>query len=102
MRIQDMSPEQVRRLSLLIAVLGIAVCITVGYFAARNEVTGQATYVRPGRGSGRSEHVTRAQAPAKFREATNNLWAVSVFSLILSVGGFVFYRQLGDRIETCV
>jgi hypothetical protein len=94
-----MSPEQIRKLSLLIAIVAIVSCIFVGYFAARNEMTGTATYVRPGRGSGRSEHVTREKAPAKFRQATNNLWAVSVFSLLIGIGGFVFYRQLGDRIE---
>jgi hypothetical protein len=99
MRIQDMSPEQIRKLSLLIAIVALLSCIIVGYFAARNEMNGTATYVRPGRGGGRSEHVTRTGAPAKFREATNNLWAVSGFSLFIGFGGFVFYRQLGDRID---
>jgi hypothetical protein len=61
-------------------------------------MTGTATYVRPGRGSHRSEHVTRADAPVKFRKATNELWAVRVFSLLISSGGIVFYRKLGDRI----
>src|SRR6476620_2805906 len=99
MRIQDMSPEQIRKLSLFIAIVAILSCIVVGYFAARNEMTGTATYVRPGRGSGRSEHVTRSEAPVKFRAATNNLWAISVFSLLIGIGGFAFYRKLGDRID---
>jgi hypothetical protein len=94
MRIQDMSPEQIRKLSQFIAIVAIISCILVGYFAARNEMTGTATYVRPGRGGHRSEHVTRADAPLKFRKATNELWAASVFSLLIGIGGFVFYRRL--------
>jgi hypothetical protein len=94
-----MSPEQIRKLSLFIAVVGIVSCTVVGYFAARNEMTGTARYVRPGRGSGRSERVTRTEAPVKFRQATNNLWAISVFSLLIGIGGFAFYRQLGDGLD---
>jgi hypothetical protein len=94
-----MSPEQIRKLSLLIAIVAIMSCLLTGYFAARNEITGTATYVRPGRGSGRSEHVRRAEAPAKFRAATNDLWAMSVFSLLIGIGGFVFYRRLDGRID---
>jgi hypothetical protein len=99
MRIQDMSPVQIRKLSLFIAIVAIISCFIAGYFAARNEMTGTATFVRPGRGSGRSEHVTRVEAPVKFRKATNELWAASVFSSLISIGGFVFYRKLGDRLE---
>lgn len=68
----------------------------LGYQAIRNEVTGTATYHQSFGRSGRSEEVTREAAPAKFREATNFLWAGCILGAVGGAIGFHFYRKLDD------
>ena len=68
----------------------------LGYRAASNEVSGTATYHHGlGRGSW-SEQVTRGASPAKFREATNFLWAGSIFCVLGGALAFGFSRKLDD------
>jgi hypothetical protein len=81
----------------LFAAIGALVLSGVlGYQAASNEVRGTATYHHGfGRGS-RSEQVTREASPAKFREATNLLWAGSIVCVMGGAIAFRFYRKLDD------
>ena len=82
---------------------GKARCAAVGalmlsgllaFEAASNEFSGTATYHRGfGRGS-RSEAVTIQSSPAKFRAATNLLWAWSVGSFLVGAGVFAISRRL--------
>jgi hypothetical protein len=78
----------------LVISIGALVCGAVlGYHAAANELSGTATYLHGiGRGS-RSEPVTRAASPSKFREATNLLWGFTLLCAFASAGTFVFYRK---------
>jgi len=69
----------------------------LGYQAVFNEVSGTATYHHGfGRGS-RSEQVTREASPAKFREATNFLWAGSIICVL---GGTIAFR-LSRKLDDC-
>jgi hypothetical protein len=79
----------------LVVCAAAAICSAlVAYHAFASEKTGRANYVHwRGRG-GWSEPVTREGSPARFREAANNTWAVSLFLFMVSGGCFIFYRKL--------
>ena len=79
----------------LVAGIAAAICgAMVAYHAFSFEKTGRANYHHwRGRGAW-SEPVTREESPARFREATNNTWALSVFLVLVSGGCFIFYRKL--------
>ena len=94
----DASPTHVRRVALVVAIVGLIVCGLNAYWAASNEMTGTAVYSVGLRSSTRSEHVTRESSPAKFRQATNRLWVGSGFSLVVSVGAFRFFRKIDDNV----
>jgi hypothetical protein len=66
----------------------------LGYQAVSNEVNGKATYHRMMGRSSRFEEVTREASPAKFRAATNVVWAGSILSLLTGAVAFSFYRKL--------
>jgi hypothetical protein len=75
---------------------GVIVGVVLGYQAASNEINGIATYHhRFGRHSLR-ESVTRQSSPVKFREATNSLWAGSVFCITGAAAAFYLARKLDD------
>ncbi len=54
---------------------------------------------RIGRGTVRSEKVTREDSPLKFREATNLIWGLSGFCLVVSVASFWFYRKVDADLD---
>ena len=67
-----------------------------GYKAASNEVSGTAIYHHGVGRRSRSEQVTREASPAKFREATNFLWAGSIVCVLGGAIAFHFSRKLDD------
>lgn len=79
----------------LIVCVAAALCgALVAYRAFSCEKTGHANYRHwSGRG-GWNEPVTREGSPAKFRAATNNTWAMSLFLVMVSGGCFILYRKL--------
>ena len=96
----DLSPPGVRRTSLFIAIVAALVAGTVGYHAVTNEIHGTAIYHKPtGLRGSVSEPVTREVEPAKFRAATNMLWAITIFAGALSAVGVGFYRKLNECAE---
>jgi hypothetical protein len=64
--------------------------------AASNEIGGTATYHHGFGRRSRSEQVTREASPAKFREATNFLWAGSILCVLAGAIAFGFSRKLDD------
>ena len=79
----------------LIIAIGAIICSSVlAYHAASNEITGQAVYYRGWRSG--QEPVTREECPAKFREATNLKWALSIFCAGIGTITFMFRRRLED------
>ena len=92
----DTSPNYVRALALLVAIVGALVGGMVAYHAARNEITGKAIYHRPRSKGSNPEPVTREDSPAKFRQATNSLWLISGFPLVVAAIGLIFFRKLDD------
>src|SRR5205809_5843383 len=97
----DLSPRSVRTRAIVVAIGGLIIGGILAYHAASNEVTGTATYRTYSRGvyrgsGGRSEKVTREDSPSKFREATNLLWGLRGFCLIVSVASLWFYRKLDE------
>ena len=96
----DLSPPGVRRTSLFITIVAALVAGTVGYHAVTNEIHGTAIYHKPtGLRGSVSEPVTREVEPAKFRAATNMLWAITIFAGALSAVGVGFYRKLNEYAE---
>ena len=82
--------------AILTAVVAVIWSGIFAYQATTNEITGQAVYWH-GLGIGsRKEPVTREMSPAKFREATNLKWALSIVCVSVGVGAFLFYRKSGD------
>jgi hypothetical protein len=81
-----------RRFALAVYIVATIIVAVAGYFALRNEMTGIATYHRGIKGS-KSETVTRENAPAKFRDATNEKWELSIISLVVAVGSFVIIKR---------
>lgn len=80
----------------LFVAIGALICAGfLAWQAASNELSGTAIYRGVGRGS-RVELVTRQLSPAKFREATNFLWAGSIVALFAGVVAFNLYRKLDD------
>src|SRR5439155_26859114 len=79
----------------LFVAIGALICTGLfAYRAGSNELTGKAIYYRSvGTRAGRSEPVTRKDSPAKFREATDFLWAESVGCLLVGIVAFNFYRK---------
>ena len=87
------SPTASRQL--IVCAIAIALCSAlVAYKARTSEVTGKATYFN---GHGRwflgTEMVTREDSPARFRQATNETWAASLFLAMVSGGCFMFNRK---------
>jgi len=76
--------------ALVTAIAAIFFCAVFGYQAASNEITGKAIYHKLVVRGSLPEPVTREASPAKFREATNLLWGLSIFCAFVSVGGFTF------------
>jgi hypothetical protein len=64
------------------------------YRAASNEISGTAKYL-PGI-RGKSITITRADSPAKFRELTNQNWAIGGCCLIVGGLGLIYGRKLDD------
>ncbi len=92
----DASPTHVRRVALVVALTALVFCGVNAYRAVSNELTGEAIYRIGMRHTVRHEHVTRESSPAKFRQATNFIWVSSGFSMMVSIGAFVFYRKIDD------
>jgi hypothetical protein len=90
-----LSPDSSARF--LIGTIGAIICGSFfAYQAGANEITGRAVYHH---GYGRSswpEPVTREESPAKFREATNLKWTLSIFCLGIGTVTFLFHRRLED------
>jgi hypothetical protein len=82
--------------SLLVAIAMITCSAVIGYNAASNEFTGTAVYHVTKERRITPVFVTRQSAPEQFREATNMLWGVSIFFLLLSAISFKFYRALAE------
>jgi hypothetical protein len=81
----------------LFAAIGAVVLGGVlGCQAASNEVSGTAIYHHGFGRRSRSELVTREVSPAKFREATNVLWAGSIICVLGGAIAFGFSRKLDD------
>ena len=94
----DASPTRVRRIVLLVAIGALILAGNAIYSAASSEITGTATYhVGIGR-QHRGERVTRNESPKKFRIATNLNWGWGAFFCLVSVGSFLFYRNLDDTL----
>ena len=107
----DESPRSARRRAIFVAIVALIksfrrranlvpiVALILGgvlaYQAVSSEITGKTS-----RGVGRSgawrrnEVFTREDSPSKFREATNFLWGLSGFCLIVSVVSFRYYRKI--------
>ena len=79
--------------ALIIAIGAMFFCSLFGYLAASNEITGKAVYHHWAVRGSRPEPVTHADSPAKFREATNLIWACSLFSALVSACFFACYRK---------
>src|SRR6267142_1825310 len=92
----DASPKTIRRTAVLVAIASLMVSLFLAYRGLGNELSGKAFYSTGARGRG--EIVTREEAPAKFRQATNLLWASSIFSLTMSVISIIFYRKIDDNL----
>ena len=93
----DTSPKSVRRIALLVAVVAFLFSGITSYHAAHNEITGTAIYRRPTGAKGSTpEPVTRESSPTKFRSATNSLWMMGGFSLMVAIIGITFFRKLND------
>ena len=71
--------------------------LVLGYYAASKEVTGTAIYHQGFGRVSRSERVTREVSAAKFREATNFLWAGSIFAVAVAAIAF----SLSCKIDSC-
>jgi hypothetical protein len=82
--------------ALFAAIGGLVLSGVFGYQAASNEISGTAIYHQGFRRGSRSEHVTREASPAKFREATNFLWAGSIICVLGGAITFRFSRKLDD------
>jgi hypothetical protein len=81
----------------LFAVIGFVILSGVlGVRAASNEISGNAIYHHGFGRRSRSEQVTRDISPAKFREATNFLWAGSIICVLAGAIAFRFSRKLDD------
>lgn len=79
----------------LVVGIAAAVCSAlVAYHAFSFEKTGRANFHHWRARGGWSEPVTREESPAKFRQATNNTWALSLFLAMVSGGCFILYRKL--------
>ena len=91
----DKSPGSARRRAIFVAIVALFLSGIFAYEAGSNEITGKAT---PGVGRGRlwrrNEVFTREDSPSKFREATNLLWGLSGFCLIVSVVSLKCYRKI--------
>ena len=100
---RDLSPGSVGWRAILVAIGALIFGGILAYHALSNEVTGMATYRtyggRIGRGTVRSEKVTREDSPLKFREATNFIWGLSGFCLVVSVASFWFYRKIDEDLD---
>lgn len=78
------------------AAIGAIVCaLAFAYNAASNEITGTATYRSVAKAE-KSELVTRASSPAKFRSATNLLWGASLFCLMVGAGTWKLHQWMED------
>jgi hypothetical protein len=82
--------------ALVVAIATLACCVVIGYNAASNEFTGTAVYHVHKERRSTPVWVTRRSDPEKFREATNMLWAVSGFFLVISAISFKFHRSLNE------
>jgi len=81
----------------LVVAISTIICSTViGYYAASNEFTGTAVYHATKERRITPVFVTRQSDPKKFRQATNMLWAVSGFFLMISAISFKFYWSLAE------
>ena len=65
----------------------------LAYHAARNEITGTATYHASFGKHSTAEAVTRDSSPAKFRVATNLLWGAGIVCLGVAAVTFTCYRK---------
>ncbi len=77
-----------------VCIVATIVAISTGYFAAKSEMTGVATYHYPGGKTSKSETVTRESAPSKFHDATNTLWEISMFGVAGAVASFLVYKKI--------
>jgi hypothetical protein len=90
-----------RRFMLVVCFGAAIIAVATGYHAAKDEMTGVATYYKStGKGS-RGETVTREGAPAKFRDAINTLGTTSMIGLVVSVASFAVYWKLDERTPNC-
>jgi hypothetical protein len=81
----------------LVLAIGMFACSAViGYNAATNEFSGTAVYHITKERRITPVFVTRQSDPKKFRQATNMLWAVSGFFLVISAISFKFYWSLAE------
>jgi hypothetical protein len=81
----------------LVVAISTIICSTViGYYAASNEFTGTAVYHATKERRITPVFVTRHSDPKHFRQATNVLWAVSGFFLLISAISFKFHRSLAE------
>jgi hypothetical protein len=96
----DFSPEKVRRVALVVAVVASIVAAINACRAVHNEFTGAAIYHRQtGYRHWTSEPVMRESSPDKFRSATNSIWAMTGAAAALAVIGVVYFRKLDDCVD---
>ena len=81
---------------LWVAIAAIIVGGILFYSAASNEITGTANHHNFAHKHDPGEAVTRSASPVKFRQATNLLWGLGVFCILVSGVCFTFYRALDD------
>jgi hypothetical protein len=85
------------RLKALFAAIASIICAgTFFYHAASNEITGTAVYRNFAVKNAPGEAVTRSASPAKFRQATNLLWALGGLCFISTAVCYAFYHALDD------
>ena len=90
-------PKRTKYKAMILAALGIICGGIALYYAVSGEITGK-TFALDTRDQGTLFiPVSREESPQTFRRADHFLWAISILSFGIGIGGIWFYRGLKDN-----